>query len=54
MNLQIIIVDVLIHDALAKPDKAKDKYSVTLSEFEDLPPTDILVIAVGIKCTKKW
>jgi UDP-N-acetyl-D-galactosamine dehydrogenase len=46
-------VEVLVHDALAKDDKAKDEYNVQLTRFEDLPPTEILVIAVGHKMYKE-
>ena len=46
-------VDVLVHDALADADKAEDEYCVALNEFESLPPTDLLVIAVGHKMYKE-
>jgi UDP-N-acetyl-D-galactosamine dehydrogenase len=46
-------VDVLVHDALAKADKAKEEYGVILSKFEDIPPTDVLVIAVSHKMYKE-
>lgn len=46
-------INVLVHDALASHEQAEDEYGVSLSKFEDLPPTDILVIAVGHKMYKE-
>lgn len=42
-------VEVLVHDAIADPKQAIHEYGVLLDKFEELPATDILVVAVGHK-----
>jgi UDP-N-acetyl-D-galactosamine dehydrogenase len=42
-------VEVLVHDALANPEDAMREYNIRLDTFENLPATDILVVAVAHK-----
>lgn len=40
-------VEVIVHDALADARQALSEYAIQLTEFANLPPSDILVVAVG-------
>lgn len=46
-------VEVLVHDAIADSEHAVNEYGIKLDKFEDLPASDILVVAVGHKIYKE-
>lgn len=46
-ELQDYNIDVSVHDALADFKEAKHEYDINLTNWEDMPKVDMLVVAVG-------
>ena len=40
-------IQVLVHDALADPEEAREEYGLSLAALEDLRNLDVLVLAVA-------